>query len=70
MDMDNKIMRRPAVLAACGISSTTMYRLLKAGDFPAPHRLGLRAVGWKESDVMAWVNGRAKKGQSEEQAHE
>ncbi|WBU53986.1 AlpA family transcriptional regulator [Paracoccus sp. SCSIO 75233] len=31
------------------------------GDFPVPIRLGKRAVGWKRSDVGAWLESRARR---------
>ena len=27
-------------------------------DFPKPIRLGKRAVGWRESEVIAWLESR------------
>lgn len=52
-----RIIKRKEVLRIAGISSAQMYRNIKAGLFPAPYSLGRRAVGWKESDIAAWLDG-------------
>lgn len=52
------LIRRPEVLQRCGISNTTLHRLIHAGDFPTPVRLGPRAVAWVESEVVEWIEQR------------
>jgi prophage regulatory protein len=51
-------LRFEAVKTQTGLSRTTIHRLVKAGDFPAPKRLGVRAVGWLSSDLARWREGR------------
>lgn len=48
------ILRFPAVKALTGLSRTSIHRLVKAGNFPPPRRLGVRAVGWLSSDLERW----------------
>jgi prophage regulatory protein len=36
---------------------TTIYRKMKAGDFPKPVRVGRRRVAWRQSDITAWQAG-------------
>jgi prophage regulatory protein len=36
---------------------TTIYRIIKAGDFPKPLRVGRRRVAWRQSDITAWQAG-------------
>ena len=60
--MQPAILRRPAVLRATGLSRSTLYRQIADGAFPAPLRLGPRAVGWLESAVSAWVESRPQAG--------
>ncbi|MFA7656625.1 helix-turn-helix transcriptional regulator [Acidithiobacillus thiooxidans] len=50
--------RLPAVLERVGASKTTLYAQVKAGTFPAPVKIGQRAVAWKRSDVDAWISSR------------
>jgi prophage regulatory protein len=51
-------LRFPEVKSRTGLSRTTIHRLIKAGDFPAPKSLGVRAVGWKASAVKHWCASR------------
>src|SRR5689334_20753685 len=41
-----------------GISRSQVWRMVKDKRFPKPRRLGLRAVGWLEQEVSAWIIGR------------
>ena len=52
------IMKRPAVEAQTGLSRSSLYRKIQAGEFPAPVRLGKRAVGWNSKAVERWINDR------------
>lgn len=38
-----------------GISRSQVWRMVKDKRFPKPRRLGLRAVGWLEQEVSAWI---------------
>jgi prophage regulatory protein len=49
------ILRRKAVEARCGLSRSTLYDYIRAGRFPAPVRVGSRAVGWISFEVDAWL---------------
>ena len=53
-----RLLRRPDVLHRCGISNSTLHRLIHAGNFPAPIQLGPRAVAWVESEVDTWIQQR------------
>jgi prophage regulatory protein len=56
--MKETILRRPEVESRTGLSRSTIYAAMAAGDFPHPVKLGARAVGWFESDVTAWLESR------------
>ena len=53
-----KLMRRSEVEAAVGLSAATLYRLMSAGSFPRPIRVGAQAVRWRAEDVLAWIASR------------
>lgn len=53
--MLNTILRLPTVKARTGLSRSTIYLRVAAGDFPKPISLGARAVGWLESEVDKWI---------------
>jgi prophage regulatory protein len=49
-----KLLDKWKVEEMTSLDITTIYRKIKAGDFPKPVRLGRRRVAWRESDVAAW----------------
>lgn len=53
--MAETILRLPAVKTYTGLSRSTIYLAVAKGQFPAPIRLGARAVGWLESEVETWL---------------
>ena len=54
-----RILRIPQVLDRIGVGRSTLYEWQARGEFPAAIPLGARAVGFLESDVDAWIEGRA-----------
>jgi len=57
--MSLKILRRKDVEEIVGLSRSTIYKLMSTGAFPRSIRLGTRAVGWRLSDIEAWIEFRA-----------
>ncbi len=49
----DRMLRTRDVLAAMGWSRTTLWRRVRAGDFPPPVELGPNINGWFESWVKA-----------------
>lgn len=49
------MMRINEVLELSGLSRSSLIRYEKAGLFPLRRRLGLRSVGWVESEVKRWL---------------
>jgi prophage regulatory protein len=56
--MQEIILRKPAVLAMIGMKSTWLHDARNAGNFPKPIRIGSRAVGWRRSEIEAWLKSR------------
>lgn len=54
----NAILRLPAVKKKTGQSRSTIYDKMKRREFPAPVKIGQRAVGWVEAEVEAWLKTR------------
>jgi prophage regulatory protein len=52
-------LRLPQVCSRVGLRPTRLYQLVGDGDFPAPVRLGERAVAWVEGEVEKWIQERA-----------
>ena len=57
-DMTKKVLRRKAVEAKTGNSTSTIYEKMAAGEFPKPIKLGARAVGWLEDEIDGWIERR------------
>jgi prophage regulatory protein len=54
----DRILRDAEVRERTGLSRTTRWRLIKAGEFPSGLKLTEHAVGWRESDIDAWLASR------------
>jgi prophage regulatory protein len=54
----NSLLAIELVLNESGLSKSTIYRDVKAGNFPAPVKLSARRVAWKSEDVQAWIDSR------------
>ncbi|WP_293451077.1 AlpA family phage regulatory protein [Phenylobacterium sp.] len=50
------------VKALTGLSRTTVWRRQRAGDFPLPLVISPGRIGWRESEVEAWVRSRRQRG--------
>lgn len=48
--------KRPDSPAPLPFSAPTLWRKVKAGTFPKPHRLSERVTAWKVGDVRAWID--------------
>ena len=46
------------VMDMTGLSRTTIWRLENDGEFPKRRQLGLRRIGWIESEVLDWMESR------------
>ena len=56
IDLDDVIfLRLPEVKAVTGLSKTSLYALIREKSFPAPVRLGPRAVAWVRSEIRQWA---------------
>ncbi|MQM38448.1 hypothetical protein KBTX_02459 [wastewater metagenome] len=54
--MPDRILRRPEVERITGMGRSALYAAMQEGRFPRPVKLGPRAVGWRESEVQAWID--------------
>lgn len=52
------LLRLPAVLALTGLKKTTLYQLIKRGEFPLSLALTERTKAWRSDEVEAWINVR------------
>lgn len=63
-----KLLDAQNVLGKTTLGKSTMYVLIKEGKFPAPIKIGERAVGWLESEIDEWIEGRVKASRDVEKA--
>lgn len=54
-----KIIRPTQLAEMHSVSTTTIWRLEKRGELPPRLKILQRAVGWRESDIEAWLNEKA-----------
>ncbi len=54
------VQRLPVIQKRTGMSRAWIYAAMAARTFPAPIKLGARAVGWLEEDIDAWLALRIK----------
>ena len=54
----DRIVRRNQLLQLIGVSSTTQWRMERAGQFPARVKIGKGLVGWHLVEVEKWLEGR------------
>jgi prophage regulatory protein len=52
---DLTFLRLPEVKAITRLSKTSLYAMIRNKSFPAPVRLGPRAVAWLRSEVRQWA---------------
>jgi len=52
------ILRMPDILKITGLSISTIWRFEKKGIFPKRRKIGLRAIGWKQSEIDEWLTTR------------
>jgi prophage regulatory protein len=53
-----RILRLPQVCAITGFGRSMIYQMEAEGRFPHRVPIGIRAVGWVESEVQDWLRRR------------
>lgn len=53
-----RLIRLPEVKLRTGLARSTIYLYMSLGTFPKNRKLGMRGVGWVESEIVAWVMSR------------
>lgn len=55
MDINDKIIRIPETMRITTLKRSTIAKLLRNGEFPAPIKLLGRINAWKEKDIFDWI---------------
>jgi predicted DNA-binding transcriptional regulator AlpA len=53
-----RLLRLPAIQQRVPWSRSTIWRKVRAGEFPQPIRLGGNSIAWLEDEVQAWIAAR------------
>jgi prophage regulatory protein len=51
----NRLVRLPEVKDRTGLSRTSIYRKMDAGEFPPAIKLSKNAVAWRETELERWI---------------
>ena len=55
---NDRLLRLSEVQTRTALGRSTIYRLMRNGDFPEPLKIGARAVRWRESEIEEWLAAR------------
>ena len=56
--MNNELLTYKQVEEIVQLTQSTVYRLVRAGKFPAPIKIGGRNVRWLRSEIMDYLKSR------------
>jgi len=54
----SRILRLPEVIKRSGLSKSSIYTFMETSQFPKSVSLGMRSVGWLETEINDWINQR------------
>ena len=54
-----KLIRLPSVEELTGLKRSSIYAAMRVGNFPGSVRLSVRAVAWREAEVLTWIAERS-----------
>lgn len=52
------MLKRSEMLKLVGLGYSTVWRLEKAGNFPARRKLSAGRVAWRLSEIQEWIDSR------------
>jgi prophage regulatory protein len=58
IEAGTRILREPDVRRLTGVSRGTRWRWEKDGKFPQRVRLGRNLMGWREHEILQWIESR------------
>lgn len=54
----DRFLRRYDMLSMVGVPQSTVYLMMQRGEFPRSYQISRRLVGWKKSEIAAWMASR------------
>ena len=64
----HRFIRISEVKSTTGLSRSHIYDLISKGAFPRQYKLGERASGWLESEVLMWIQSKITSADSSNQS--
>lgn len=59
MELDG-LVRMKQLQELVGLRPGSIKRLIARGEFPQPVQISERAIGWRSSEVQAWIDSRVR----------
>jgi prophage regulatory protein len=60
-DFDGGTLTVHDVVAMTTYSKNSIYKMIRAGEFPAPTRIGENRVAWSRGEVLDWLRARVRR---------
>ena len=57
--MKYEVLRFPELREVVSLSRATIFRMERAGSFPARRKISSRNVGWIREEIEAWIQSRS-----------
>ena len=64
----HRFIRISEVKSTTGLSRSHIYDLISKGAFPRQYKLGERASGWLESEILMWIQSKITSADSSNQS--
>ena len=58
LPVDSRMLRIVEVSRRIGLCRSSVWRMVKDGQFPPPRQLSSRAVGWLDAEIGEWLTSR------------
>jgi prophage regulatory protein len=55
---NRRLSRLPRLKQWVGLSRSSIYVMISRNEFPAPVKIGARAVAWIDSEIEEWIRNR------------
>ncbi|MCY6395053.1 helix-turn-helix transcriptional regulator [Actinobacillus pleuropneumoniae] len=59
MEQQQILLSKARVIEMTNLSATTIWRMMKKGEFPQSVRASMRRVAWRKSDIDNWIAERS-----------
>jgi len=68
--VEERLIRLPELQRLIPLGRSTIWLKVKRGELPAPRKVSKRAVAWRYSDIVTYINNLETKGGNTEHEHD